>query len=155
MAYYIIKKHAHISVLLFPLWLERSMAAHPVSDQTFCLFVQDNSFIKRAGLTGNREKPFGSLPVLCFWISGFEKIRKKSLSSHVVFVFLRSEQELVQHTKSNKRWIFFRVAGGAAGGQFVCVFLCWTEVCSLPLSHRAQGRLGHAGFICSRRTRCP
>lgn len=67
----------------------------------------------------------------------------------------------MQHTKSNGNWILESDRGGlaeAAGGWFACFLLggrrcgvCWPE----HLSHSAEGRLRHAGFICPRSNTLP
>lgn len=62
----------------------------------------------------------------------------------------------MQRTEGSRRRILESdrggLAGGAAGGWFACVFLSGRRcgVCRPELmTHSAEGRLGHAGFICS------
>ena len=81
---FIIKKHVHYlsawflaKLPLISLWLERSMAAHPVSEQTLVQPCRSNSFIK--GQLDWKHREIVWKPVVCFWILGFAKIRIKSV----------------------------------------------------------------------------
>lgn len=172
MAYFIIRKQVHyVSVwfpaklCLLPLWLEHSMAAHPVS-ATLCPNMQEHHLHKRPGFDCKQKRNvLETFPSACTY-KDLKRLEITQQSHVAIALGVAGGHNGSLCNAPKRRWMSESDRRrscwwGSGRSGFACVFFFslggWRcGVCCPELLQRcAEGRLRHAGFICSRWTRCP